>query len=148
MITIRRFIHEDAESLQNILYPEMSLGDISDMIDEWSTCVCRGRVFEMFAIISDEKIVGSVSLYEHSKSVASLGAEVITEERCKGAASEAVSLLLHYAAKKHYRIILDQVRKDNTASIRLHEKLGFESDGYVYRNQRDQEVVLYLKSLS
>lgn len=72
---------------------------------------------------------------------------MIAEERRKGAASEAISLLMRYASKKHYRIILDQVRKDNTASIRLHEKLGFESDGYVYRNQRDQEIVLYLKPI-
>jgi len=147
MISIRKFVHEDAEALQKILYPDLPLSGILEMIDEWSTCVCRGRVFEMFAIISDQKIVGYVSLYEHSKIVASAGAEVIAEERCKGSASEAVSMLLQYAAEKHYRIIFDQVRKDNTASIRLHEKLGFESDGYVYRNQRDQEVVLYLKLL-
>ena len=147
MITIRKFAHEDETALQQTLYPEMSLSDISKMIDEWNAGLCRGRAFEMFAIISDEKIVGYVSLYEHSKTVASAGAELIPEARCKGAASEALSLLMQYAAKKHYRVILDQVRKDNTASIRLHEKLGFESDGYVYRNQRDQEVVLYLKPL-
>ncbi len=99
----------------------------------------------MFAIVFDERVIGYVSLYEHSKNVASAGAEVILEERRKGTASEAVSLLMRYASDKHYRIILDQVRKDNMASIRLHEKLRFESDGYVYRNQRDQEVVLYLK---
>ena len=148
MITIRRFVHEDAESLQKTLYPDMSIDVIIKMIDEWSTCVCNGRFFEIFAIISDEKVVGYVSLYEHSKTVVSAGAEVVAEERCKGAASEAVSLLIQYAAGKHYRIILDQVRKDNAASIRLHEKLGFESDGYVYRNQRNQEVVLYLKPIS
>lgn len=148
MITIRKFICKDAESLQKILYPDMSVDEISEMIYEWNTCVCRGRTFEMFAIISDEKIVGYVSLYEHSKTVASAGVEVIAEERGKGIASEAVCRLMQYAFEKGYRIILDQIRKDNTASIRLHERLGFESDGYVYRNQRDQEVVLYLKPLS
>ena len=64
------------------------------MIDEWSTCLFRGRYFEMFAIISKEKIVGYVSLYEHSKTVASIGPFVIAQERCKGVATEAVSLLL------------------------------------------------------
>ena len=133
---------------KKILYPDMSLSSISEMIDEWSTCLFRGRYFEMFAIISKEKIVGYVSLYEHSKNVASIGPFVIAQERCKGVATEAVSLLLQHAATTRYRILLDQVHKDNTASIRLHEKLGFESDGYIYRNQRDQEVVLYLKLLS
>lgn len=147
MITIRRFSREDAESLRQALYPDMSLSDISDMVDQWNSCVFRGRYFEMFAVLSDDRIIGSVSLHEHSKNVVSAGAEVISDERRKGAASEAVSLLMQYASEKHYQIMLDQVRNDNIASIRLHEKLGFESDGYVYRNQRGQEVVLYLKLL-
>ena len=45
---------------------------------------------------------------------------------------------MQYAAEKGYRIILDQVRKDNPASIRVHEKLGFESDGYIYQNQKNK----------
>ena len=147
MVTIRKFTRDDAAPLQQSLYPDMTLSGISEMIDAWNTCVYRGRYFEMFAILSDERVVGCVSLYEHSKNVASLGAEVILEERHKGTASQAVSRLMRYAAEKQYRVILDQVRRDNTASIRLHEKLGFESDGYVYRNQRDQEIVLYLKPI-
>ena len=147
MVTIRYFTHEDAESIRQNLYLDMPLSGISEMIDEWNTRVYHGKPFEMFAIFSDGRFVGYVSLYEHSKTVASLGAEVITEERRKGAAFEALSQLMQYAAKQNYRIILDQVRRDNAASIRLHEKLGFESDGYVYRNQRDQEVVLYLKPI-
>ena len=130
------------------LYPDMSLSEITEMIDEWNSGVFRGRAFDMFTVVSDGRIVGYVSLYEHTKTIASAGAEVIPEERRKGAASEALSLLMKYAAEKNYRIILDQVRRDNKASIRLHEKLGFESDGYVYRNQRDQEVILYMKPLS
>ena len=145
MVTIRKYNHEDAESLQQSQYPDMTLSEISEIIDQWNSCAYRGRFFELFAIVSDESIIGYVSLYEHSKNVASAGVEVIKEERRKGTASEALSLLMRYASTKGYRIILDQVRKDNIASIRLHEKLGFESDGYVYRNQRNQEIVLYLK---
>ncbi|WP_081373827.1 GNAT family N-acetyltransferase [Butyrivibrio fibrisolvens] len=55
--------------------------------------------------------------------------------------------LLKYASEKGYHIMLNQVRKDNLASMRLHEKLGFESDGYSYRNQKNKEVFLYLKLL-
>lgn len=145
MVTIRRFTREDAESVQQSLYPDMTVSRVSELIDEWNSRVCGGRRFDMFAIVSDERIVGYVSLYEHSKLIASVGAELVKEERRKGAAFEAISHLLPYAAEEGYRILLDQVREDNTASIQLHKKLGFESDGYVYRNQRGQEVVLYLK---
>ena len=88
----------------------MELSAISEMIDEWNSLVCCGKYFEMFAIVSEDKIAGYVSLYEHSKTVASIGAEVIAEERRKGAASEAISLLMRYASEKRFRIILDRAR--------------------------------------
>ncbi|MBR3239815.1 MAG: GNAT family N-acetyltransferase [Oscillospiraceae bacterium] len=147
MVTIRSFTQGDAASLQQGLYPDLTLSDVSKLIDEWNTCAYRGRFFEMFAVLFDERIVGCVSLYERSEFIASAGVEVMKEERGKGAAAEALSWLTRYAAEKGYRILLDQVRKDNLASIRLHEKLGFQSDGTVYRNQRDHEVLLYLKPL-
>ena len=59
----------------------------------------------------------------------------------------ALAALISLAKEKGYRIVLDQVRRDNRASIRLHEKLGFETDGYIYRNRKNNEVVLYLKIL-
>ena len=58
-----------------------------------------------------------------------------------------MAVLIDSAASKGYRIMLDQVRKDNQASIKLHEKLGFESDGYTYRNQKNNEIILYIKPL-
>lgn len=147
MIAIRRFVCEDAETVRQILYPDMEISRVSEMVDEWNSGFYQGRRFETFAILSDGRIVGYVSLYEHGRQIASLGAEVIAEERGKGAAFEALSLLMQYASENGYRIILDQVREDNPASIRLHRKLGFESDGYVYRNQRDHRVILYLKAI-
>ena len=147
MVTLRHFSPEDVEFLQKSMYPDMTSSEITEMIAEWNSCVCQGRCFEMFAILSDQRIVGSVSLYEHSRSVASAGIEILETERKKGFASETLTLLSKHAAEKGYRVLLDQIRADNQASIRLHEKLGFESDGYVYRNQRGHEVVLYLKVL-
>ena len=147
MIKLRHFVPEDVESIHNNLYPDIAESDIMDMITEWNSCVFQGRYFEIFALISNNQIVGNVSLYEHSRNVASAGVEICCNERWKGYAAEAVAALLKYAAEKGYRIILDQVHKDNTASIRLHEKLGFESDGYIYRNQKNKEVLLYLKLL-
>ena len=147
MYNIRRFTTEDAAAIQRGMYPDMTLAGVSEMIDEWNAGAYRGRRFDMFAVVRDERIVGCVSLYEKSELIASLGAEIFAGERGRGAAFEALSLLMRYASEAGYRIILDQVRKDNAASIRLHEKLGFQSDGYFYGNQRGHEVVLYLKPI-
>ena len=147
MVTLRHFLPEDARSVRNNLYPDMTEAQIRDMIADWNTCLWKGRYFEMFAVVSDQRIVGCVSLYEHSRSMVSAGAEIYRTERRKGYASEAYCLLMAHAARKGYRLVLDQVSTDNPASIRLHEKLGFEKDDSIYINRRGHDVFLYLKLL-
>ena len=87
----------------------------------------QGKYFEMFAVLNEETIVGSISLFQHSRSVASIGVEIYESYRRSGFAFEAMLLLMEHAKNLGYKIIQDQVRTDNAASIRLHEKLSFES---------------------
>ena len=147
MITLRHFTENDAELLQaNQLYNK-SKEEILSLINEWKTNSYNGKYFEMFAVVNDTTIVGSISLYEHSTSVASIGVEIFADQRRHGYAADAMRLLLIYAREKGYKIIQQQVRTDNRSSIRLHEKLGFETDGYVYVNKKGHDIILYLKAL-
>ena len=147
MVRIRHFTTEDAETIKKRQYPDMTVDEIERMIADWNSGVFEGRRFEIFAVTEDGRIAGCASIKECSKSVASLGIEIFTEERGKRIASNAMPLLLEAAKQAVYRTVLDQVRTDNTASIRLHEAFGFETDGYAYRNKHDREVILYLKLL-
>lgn len=147
MTELRHFSREDCESLRSCRYPDMSSNEIAEMISEWNTCIYGGRYFEMFAVISDDRPVGSISVYEHSPSSCELGPDIFPDERNKGYASEAMALALLHAAEKGYRLVLQQIKTDNEASIRLHEKLGFERLDSVYRNRRGNEVFLYIKAL-
>ena len=147
MISLRHFCPRDAEAVRGALYPDRTADEAAAMIAAWNTCVYQGRYFETFAVLRDDAIVGQVSLSELSRSVVSAGVEITGAQRGKGFASEALSRLLKYASDRKYRLVLDQVRTDNPASIKLHEKLGFESDGYVYRNRRDHAIFLYIKPL-
>ena len=54
---------------------------------------------------------------------------------------------MEICGEKGYQIVYQQVRTDNLASIKLHRKVGFETDDYVYKNQRGHDVVLFFKSL-
>ena len=121
--------------------------EIRLMVQDWNSGSYQGKRFEMFAVLNDKEIVGTISLYEHSKSVASIGVEIFEAHRRKGYAYEANLLLQEYAKQIGYKVIQNQVRTDNTVSIRLNERLGFESDNYVYKNKRDQTVYLFLKAL-
>ena len=144
MTSIRHFTERDAAIIQQKQYTEASITDIREMVAEWETYTCRGKHFEMFAITADDTIVGSVSLYEHSKSVASIGVEVYPDQRRNGYAAEGMHLIMNHARNLGYRIIQDQVQTDNMASIALHNSLEFETDGYVFKNAKGRDVLLYL----
>ena len=144
MINIRHFTEHDAEIIQQKQYQETPITDIRGMISEWETNTFRGKYFEMFAITADDTVVGSVSLYEHSKSIASVGVEIYPDQRGKGYAAEGMRLIINHARGLGYRIIQDQVRTDNQASIALHNSLGFETDGYVFKNAKNKDVILFL----
>ena len=146
-VTLRHFTYQDADSLREHYAPDMSADDIMKMIDEWNKLEYNGKRFEMFAVLDGSMLVGLISLYEHSKSVASLGPEIFPGMRNRGYAAEAMRQMEGYAGEKGYRVLQQQIQTDNLPSIRLHQKLGYETDGYVYRNRRDKEVVLLLKAL-
>ena len=146
-MSLRHFEEPDTEVLRAFFPSARSQDDIISMIHDWNTLSYKGRYFEMFAIQKDATIVGSISIYERSKSIASLGIEIFAPYRRKGYAYEAMRLLMEHAKRKGFKIILQQVRNDNHASIRLHGKLGYETDGQVYENQKGHKVLIYLMPL-
>ncbi len=147
MLELRHFTRQDAAFLQTSLYPGIAAEEALRLIEAWDTCLYQNRYFEMFAVTCDSAPIGCASLFEHSPSVVSAGIEIIDSEQNKGYGAQALAKLIDLARQKGYRVMLDQLRRDNRASIRLHEKLGFESDGYIYRNQKNHETLLYIKPL-
>ena len=146
MITLRRFAIEDAPSLQE-RYSSLSREQIEKMICEWNSGQFGGKYFEMLAIISGGRIVGTISLYEHSSKVVSIGPEVFEPYRKNGYGREAMLNAFKIAADREYKIVSQQIRTDNAASIALHLSLGFETSGAVYTNAKGNQVAIYLKSL-
>lgn len=144
---LRPFTEDDAELIRQKQYPCESLDSIHEMIREWQCGEYDGKRFEMLALTAGEAVVGSVSLYERSKSAASIGIEIFEGERRKGYASAAMKLLLERAAASGYKLILNQVLTGNAPSKALHEKLGFETDGYIYKNAKGREVLLYTRCI-
>ena len=147
MISLRHFEESDVEVLQTYNLSGKSKDDIISMIHNWNTLSYKDRYFEMFAIQNDATVVGSISIYGRSRSIVSLGIEIFTPYRRKGYGYEAMYQLIECAKRIDYKIILQQVRTENLASIRLHEKLGFETDGHVYENQKRHKVLIYLMPL-
>ena len=148
MIVLRHFALYDAATLREKRYSAKTQAEMEQLIREWNKKTYSGRKFAMLAIVHDDEIVGYCSWFEHSKSVVSFGVEIWEGERKKGYAFMALAQLELCVREKGFAIVQDQVRADNIASIRLHEKLQFETDGYIYKNQKGGDVLLFLKPLT
>ena len=147
MVGLRSFTEHDAAVIREKQMPDASLDEVLALIKEWESKTFQGRYFEMLALTADHTVVGSVSLYGLTDKIASVGMEVFPDERGRGYAAEGMRLIIEKARTRGYRVIRDQVRADNKASIALHEKLGFETDGYLYKNAKGREVLIYLLCL-
>lgn len=145
MVSLRHFNDSDATVLSELA--GVGVSEAAEMIRDWNSLAFHGRYFEMFAITSGGGIVGTISLYQLSDSVVSIGPEVFPEFRRRGFAKEAMLLAMDAAKSKGYKIVSQQIRSDNAASIALHKSLGFETDGYGYTNKKGKEVFIFLKSL-
>ena len=147
MIILRNFTKADALALQRIRHSNLSIEQIEALVGEWNQKQVNGKYFEMFAILSDENIVGAISLYQHSAEVISIGPEVFLPYRQKGLAKEAMICACTIAKEKGYKIVFQQIRTNNVASIALHSSLEFETNGLTYTNTKGNQVAIYLKSL-
>ncbi len=147
MIVLRNFTEDDALDLQKNSYSDLSIEQIQDLICEWNQKQVNNRYFEMFAVLSDDRIVGTISLYQHSIEIVSIGPEIFASHRRRGFAKGAMIHACNIAKEKGYKIVSQQIRTNNTASIALHSSLGFETDGLSYTNAKGNQVVTYLKYL-
>lgn len=147
MVTLRHFGGEDAGALRRSLYSGMMEDEVRSLIDGWNSLEYRGRYFEMFAVVEDGELAGTVSLWRRSESAVSVGPEVLPRYRGRGVGRAAMLAAMEKARERGYKLALQQVRRDNAASTALHKSLGFETDGYTYLNKKGSEVLIYIKLL-
>ena len=107
----------------------------------------NGRYFEAFAIEVGDDLVGCLSIYQRTNCAVSLGVEIFTAHQGKGHGTRALTEGLRLAKEKGFSLVMDQVGTDNHASIAIHRKVGFECDGYIYKNGNDRTVCLWIKVL-
>lgn len=142
-MTLRDLTTDDAENLRRSHYQSMSVEAVREMIGEWNKLEYEGKYFEMFAVVDGDNIVGELSLFEHSESVVSIGLEIFSEFQGRKFGKQAIVSAFGICKSKGYKIVCDQVRSDNAASIALHKSLGFESDMCIYKNQKIMTCICF-----
>lgn len=147
MVSLRSFTSNDAIEFQQKQSANMSLEKVEALIAKWQEKEFANKYFEMFAVVNDTEMVGTISLYQHSESVISCGPEIFKCYRKQGFGMQAMTLAIEMAKNKGYKLVSQQIRVNNIASIALHTKLGFETDGYVYKNGHGNDVQIFIKLL-
>lgn len=127
-------------------YRNCPVEELQLMLEESLAQNHDGCYYEQFTMRADGRLVGVMSLYARADGVVSEGVEVFEPFRRNGFAAQGLSLLMDVARKRGYSVMTAQVRVDNTASIALHEKLGFQR-GEKWCNRRGREVYTFCKPL-
>ncbi len=146
-IALRNFVPADAPILCKYAFPNRLPEQAEAWIAEWNTKQFQGRYFEMFAVLAEGEIVGTISLYQHTEDVISIGPEIFEKYRRHGYGTAAMRYACEIAKRKGYRVVSQQIRTENTASIAMHRALGFETDDTVVINAKGNQVMIYRKDL-
>ena len=144
-VSLRNFTADDSVFVADKMYPCLPPGEVEKMICDWNKKTYKGSYFEMFAILYGQTPAGKISLYDQGGAI-SAGPEVLEAYRQKGIGYQALRLALEYAKERGYTKAVAQVRKNNAASIRLHEKHGFTITGDCVTS-RGNEAWLFEKDL-
>lgn len=146
MLTLKPIAPQNIHDFQGTSYDNMSYEQKQNMIQESVNKLHNGLYFEILVVYQNDTVIGFMNLYAHSDHIISCGPSIKEKFQNKGFGYLAETMALHYAKKKGYTIAVARVRENNTASITLHERLGFTLDEK-YINTQGKTIWLYTKVL-
>lgn len=146
MLKLQTITEIDRDTLQDTSYGSLTNAEWKQLLSEASLKLHDHRYFELFKVVTGDTVVGFMNLYAHSPHIISCGPEIKPQYRKHGYAYEAEVLALDMAKTLGFTIAVAYIRETNFASIRLHEKLGFELDQN-FMNAHKKEMRLYIKAL-
>ena len=145
-IKLRKFNTEDAYLLKKYQFRQMDINEIKDIIALWNRNLYNGRYCEVFAAEYHDALSGWFSMAELPNGSISIGPTVFEPYRRKGIAFSVMQNLLFTAKRNGYSTAEAQIRINNAASIKLHEKLGYIQIKKI-TNRNGNEVYIYMKKL-
>jgi len=120
----------------DFIWPPVSLAQIKKDLEERSLKRLEDDAF--FWVIEDAagSAIGQISTHncERRVGIFQYGLSVAREHRRRGYATEAAQIILkYYFEELRYQKCLVSIHSNNTASVALHEKLGFVCEGTLRR---------------
>lgn len=146
MIYLKPITYDNINDFTGTSYDTMSLEQKQNMIHESINKIHDNSYFEFLVAYDDNTVIGFMNLYAHSTHIISCGPAIKKEFQNRGYGFSVETKALEYAKDRGYTIAVAGVDENNTASIALHEKLGFELERK-YFGREDRIIRLYMKAL-
>lgn len=128
--------------------------ELTELIGSFQNKEYHGKYYEEFAICLNSDIIGHISLFETGDSLfrtsedkVSAGLEIDGRYRNKGYGTEAIHGIKNIAAKKGYKYLVSNCRKDNYPSIKLHQKCGYKMVGEGIGRHSGKEIYYWSMEL-
>lgn len=135
LVSIRKFREDDVDFILNNwvgtdkldgVFKTATKESIQEMIEYYSQGYKNGKFMYGFCVETDGKIAGWMSFAEKEEGTPNFGIALDKAYRRKGVATRAFELAKNFLLEKGAKRITSSCAEDNTASEKMHQKLGFE----------------------
>lgn len=137
---------KDLQTLDFTEYRNLSLEKRKSLVQDSEQGVCCGEFFRFYIIKAENQTVGVINMCGHGKNTVSVAPEIFEHFRNKGFASKSLNIAYAIAKDLGFNTVIAGIRKENLASQKLHDKLGFTFvEDFVSKNGKPMER--YIKQL-
>lgn len=136
----------DVDIFDKTEYSVLSAEKRLELIECSNLGVYSGKFFKFYLIKDGKTPVGVLNVCGVSADVVSVAPEIFLEFRGKGYAFLGLIAAYKKCVSIGFKTASAGIRADNTASRKLHEKLGFDLVK-TYKSKSGKEMVYYLKPL-
>lgn len=137
---------KDLQTLDFTEYKNLSLEKRKSLVQDSEQGVCRGEFFRFYTIKVENQTVGVINMCGHGKNTVSVAPEIFEIFRNKGFASKSLNIAYAIAKNLGFNTVIAGIRKENLASQKLHDKLGFTFvEDFVSKNGKPMKR--YIKQL-
>lgn len=122
--------------LLDFLWPPQSHAALQKWAEEQTQRRMDGDGYHWVIETPDGMPVGTIATHNCNlrNGTFQYGVDIVADQRGKGYAAEAIKLVLRYYFEElRYQKVTVIIYADNPASIRLHEKLGYQCEGTLRR---------------
>ena len=116
---------DNIEVLNLTEYKVLSTEKRKMLVQDSEKGICGGEFFRFYLIKKGKTTVGVINMYGHGEEEISVAPEIFEIYRNKGFATKSLNLAYAIAKENGFNTVIAGIRKENIASRKLHEKLGF-----------------------